>query len=103
LNSLSGLKLLVSERAFRQELYVGIVLVIVEFCRSSSAAVLCYISVSYLLVLLTEAVNSAVEATVDRVGLERHHLSKKAKDIGSAAVLIAIVHLCIAWVASFFL
>jgi diacylglycerol kinase (ATP) len=103
LNSISGLKFLISERAFRQELYVGVVLVIVECCRSTSAVVLCYISVSYVIVLLTEAINSAIEATVDRIGLEKHHLSKQAKDVGSAAVLIAIIHLCIAWVASFFL
>jgi diacylglycerol kinase (ATP) len=103
LNSLSGLKFLISERAFRQELYVGAVLLIVECCRSTSAAVLCYISVSYVLVLLTEAINSAVEATIDRIGLEKHQLSKKAKDIGSAAVLIALIHLGIAWVISFFL
>ncbi|MDR2458606.1 MAG: diacylglycerol kinase [Holosporales bacterium] len=103
MNSISGLKFLVSERAFRQELYVGVALVVVELCRSSSAMVLCYIAISYILVLLTEAINSAIEATIDRISLEKHHLSKKAKDIGSAAVLIAIMHLCIAWVVSFFL
>ncbi|MDR1365274.1 MAG: diacylglycerol kinase [Holosporales bacterium] len=103
LNSVSGIRFLISERAFRQELYVGLVLIAVELFRSSSVFMLLYIFASYFLVLLMEAVNSAIETTIDRIGLERHPLSKKAKDIGSAAVLISIIHLCIAWMTSFFL
>jgi diacylglycerol kinase (ATP) len=103
LNSVSGLRFLYAERAFRQELYVGVVLVMVECFRSSSLPVLCYLLLSYFLVLLTEMINSAIESVVDRVGPERHDLSKKAKDVGSAAVLVAITHFCIAWILSFFL
>jgi diacylglycerol kinase (ATP) len=47
--------------------------------------------------LIVELVNSAIEATVDRVSLERHSLAKRAKDIGSAAVLIALLNLAMVW------
>ena len=52
---------------------------------------------SLLLVLLVELLNSAIEATVDRISLEDHHLAKRAKDIGSAAVLISLVHVGLVW------
>ena len=52
---------------------------------------------SVLLVLIVELVNSAIEATVDRVSLDRHHLSKRAKDIGSAAVFLALSNVVIVW------
>ena len=50
-----------------------------------------------LLVLLVETLNSAIEAIVDRIGLERHPLSKQAKDLGSAAVLISLVIAGVTW------
>ena len=50
-----------------------------------------------LLVLIVELINSAVEAVVDRVSLERHELAGRAKDIGSAAVLIALINLAVVW------
>ena len=49
------------------------------------------------LVLVVELVNSAIEATVDRIGLERHTLSGLAKDIGSAAVLMSLLLLAVVW------
>ena len=52
---------------------------------------------SVLLVLVVELLNSAVEATVDRVSLERHELAKRAKDVGSAAVLLALLHAAVVW------
>ena len=52
---------------------------------------------SVLLVLIVELINSAIEATVDRVGLERHTLSKRAKDIGSASVLISLLNVLAVW------
>ena len=58
------------------------------------AVILC----SVLLVLIIELINSAVEATVDRISLENHRLAKRAKDIGSAAVLIALVNVLVVWV-----
>jgi len=52
---------------------------------------------SVLLVLIVELVNSAIEAAVDRISLDRHHLSKRAKDIGSAAVLLALLDVVLVW------
>jgi diacylglycerol kinase (ATP) len=54
---------------------------------------------SVVLVLLVELLNSAVEAVVDRVGLERHELSGRAKDIGSAAVSLSLAWAAIVWVS----
>ncbi len=52
---------------------------------------------SVLLVLIVELLNSAVEATVDRVSLDDHSLAKRAKDIGSAAVMLALVNVAVVW------
>jgi diacylglycerol kinase (ATP) len=52
---------------------------------------------SVLLVIIVELLNSAVEATVDRISLERHDLAKRAKDIGSAAVLVSLVNATVIW------
>jgi diacylglycerol kinase (ATP) len=52
---------------------------------------------SVLLVLIVELLNSAVEATVDRVSLEDHSLAKRAKDIGSAAVMVSLANVAVVW------
>lgn len=52
---------------------------------------------SWMLVMLAELLNSGIEAIVDRIGPERHELSKRAKDIGSAAVLVALVNVALTW------
>lgn len=52
---------------------------------------------SVLLVLIVELLNSAIEATVDRVSLDRHLLSKRAKDMGSAAVFLSLVNVAVVW------
>ena len=52
---------------------------------------------SVLLVLIVELLNSAVEATVDRVSLENHSLAKRAKDIGSAAVMLSLANVAVVW------
>jgi diacylglycerol kinase (ATP) len=52
---------------------------------------------SVLLVLIVELLNSAIEAAVDRISLDHHRLSKRAKDIGSAAVLIALLNVLVTW------
>ena len=55
-----------------------------------------------LIVLIVEIVNSAIESLVDRISTENHILSKRAKDLGSAAVLIAIVNMVLTWVLVLF-
>ena len=52
---------------------------------------------SLLLVLIVELLNSAVEATVDRISLDQHPLAKRAKDIGSAAVMLSLVNAAAVW------
>jgi diacylglycerol kinase (ATP) len=57
---------------------------------------------SLLLVLIVELLNSAIEAVVDRVSLEQHPLAKRAKDIGSAAVLLALLNVGVVWACVLF-
>ncbi len=101
--SMSGLKYLLKERAFRQELIVLLILIFIELFRDTLLTMRLYLFSSYMLILLAEALNSAIEATIDRIGPEKHELSKKAKDIGSAAAFIMMVHFGIVWISSFFL
>ena len=101
--SMSGMKYLLKERAFCQELVVMVLLGIVECFRDTPLNMRLYLFTSYMLILLAEALNSAIEATVDRISLERHELSKKAKDIGSAATFIMMLHFGIIWILSFIL
>ncbi|MBI1889147.1 MAG: diacylglycerol kinase [Burkholderiales bacterium] len=86
-----------SEHAFRQELFVVIpAMVIALLLKITALEKLLLISV-LLLVLIVELINSAIEAIVDRVSLERHPLSKNAKDFGSAAVFLAITIAAATW------
>ncbi|MGR5409403.1 diacylglycerol kinase [Vibrio sp. PNB22_4_1] len=96
--SLQGLKAAVKhEAAVRQELALLIV----------SVLLLCWLDVSQIerivmlgtvvLVLIVELINSAIEAVVDRIGVERHELSGRAKDIGSAAVFVALLFAAFTW------
>jgi diacylglycerol kinase (ATP) len=50
-----------------------------------------------LLVIIVELLNSAIEATVDRISLENHDLAKRAKDIGSSAVLVSLINVVVVW------
>ena len=96
--SLAGLRAaLACEDAFRQEALIAAVLVPLAFWLPVGGVARALMVASVLLVLIVELLNSAIEAAVDRVSLDRHHLSKRAKDIGSAAVLIALVDVVIVW------
>ena len=101
--SMSGVKYLLKERAFCQELIVMATLAVIEIFRETSLGMRLYMFSSFVLILFAEAVNSAVEATIDRISLDKHELSKKAKDIASAAVFITMVHFAIVWILSFIL
>lgn len=81
------------EAAFRQELVLALVLIPVTLTMSASLIGKALVVLSIFLVLVVELINSAIEAVVDRISLEKHELSKRAKDIGSAAVLLALVNL----------
>lgn len=86
------------EDAFRQEVVAAVVLIPLALWlghSGSERALLCF---SVLAVLIVELVNSAIEATVDRISLENHQLAKRAKDIGSAAVMVALFNALLVWV-----
>jgi len=85
------------EDAFRQELFLAAVLVPLGLWVGGSGVERALLVGSVLLVLIVELLNSAIEATVDRVSLEHHSLAKRAKDIGSAAVMLALVNVVVIW------
>lgn len=85
------------EDAFRQEVLLAAVLVPAALAFGSTGVERALLIGSVLLVLIVELVNSAVEATVDRVSIEDHALAKRAKDIGSAAVLVALLNVLAVW------
>jgi diacylglycerol kinase (ATP) len=96
--SLSGLHAAYrNEDAFRQEsLLAAVMLPLALFLPVPTLGKILMIA-SVLLVLIVELLNSAIEAVVDRVSLERHRLAKRAKDIGSAAVLISLINVAAVW------
>jgi diacylglycerol kinase (ATP) len=97
-NSLEGFVAAVRhEDAFRQELVMAAVLVPVGLWLGNSGFERALLVASVLLVLVVELLNSAVEATVDRISFDNHRLAKRAKDIGSAAVMLAIATAAIVW------
>jgi diacylglycerol kinase (ATP) len=85
------------EEAFRQEVYVLLVLIPAGLFLGANGVERAMLVGSLLAVPIVELLNSAVEANVDRVGLERHELSRRAKDIASAAVLMSIVLAAAVW------
>jgi diacylglycerol kinase (ATP) len=97
-NSLNGVRVAIREEsAFRQELTLAAILlpcgVFVPVAPVERVALLA----SVLLVLIVELLNSSVEAAIDRISLERHELSKRAKDFGSAAVMLALFVCLMTW------
>ena len=85
------------EEAFRQECLLALVVVPLGFWLGESGVERALLIGPMFLVLVIELVNSAVEATVDRIGVERHPLSAIAKELGSAAVFVAFVLLGLNW------
>ena len=101
--SLEGLKAAYRhEDAFRQEFWLAVVLIPLAAFLPSTGLGKALMIASVLLVLIVELLNSAVEATVDRVSLEHHRLAKRAKDIGSAAVMISLLNVVIVWLLVLF-
>lgn len=85
------------EAAFQQELILAAVLVPLGLWLGSGGVERALLVGSVLLVLVVELLNSALEAAVDRVSLEDHDLSKRAKDLGSAAVMLSLVNAAAVW------
>ncbi len=101
--SMSGLSAAyVNEAAFRQELVLCLVFLPAGLFLGQGGVEKALLIGSLLVILVVELLNSAVEAVVDRVGTERHELSGKAKDLGSAAVFMAFVNATVTWILVLF-
>ena len=85
------------EDAFRQEVLLALLLIPLALFLPTSGLGKALMIASLFLVLIVELLNSAVEATVDRVSLEHHRLAKRAKDIGSAAVMMSLANVAVVW------
>jgi diacylglycerol kinase (ATP) len=86
------------EAAFRQELALALVVIPAGLWLGRTGVERALLVAPMLLVLVVELVNSAIEATVDRIGFEHHVLAGLAKDLGSAAVFLALVLLAVVWI-----
>jgi diacylglycerol kinase (ATP) len=85
------------EDAFRQETLLAAALIPIALVLNVGGAGKAMMIASVLLVLIVELLNSAIEAAVDRISLDKHRLSKRAKDIGSAAVFVSLVNVVVVW------
>ncbi len=90
------------EHAFRQELLLVVIGAVVALSLKISAVEKLVLIAVLVLVLIVELINSALEAVVDRVSLDRHPLSKNAKDLGSAAVMLAMLVAGASWTVILF-
>lgn len=85
------------EDAFRQEVWLAALLIPLALWLPVSHIGKALMVASVLLVIIIELLNSAIEATVDRISLDHHDLAKRAKDIGSAAVLMSLINAAAVW------
>ncbi len=96
--SMKGLRAAyVNEAAFRQELFLVIVLAPVALYLGETGLEKAVMVGSLFLVLIVELLNSGIEAAIDRIGTEHHKLSGRAKDIGSASVFMSLLNVLVVW------
>jgi diacylglycerol kinase (ATP) len=100
--SLAGLRAAWDETAFRLEACLAFVMLPLAFYIGQAWVEVALLAGSVLLVLIVELLNCGIEFAIDRIGPERHPLSKKAKDVGSAAVLLACLWAGGIWLAALF-
>ncbi len=100
--SLAGLRAGWQEAAFRSEALAALVLLPLAFWLGGTWVEVALLGGSVVLLLIVELLNTAIEAAVDRVGLEWHALSKRAKDMGSAAVLLTLLLTGAIWCAALY-
>jgi len=101
--SLQGLRAAFrNEQAFRLEVYALLIVIPAGLSLGDSGVEKSLLIGSWLIVMITELMNSAVEAVVDRIGSEQHELSGRAKDIASAAVMIALILTALTWLLLIF-
>jgi diacylglycerol kinase (ATP) len=100
--SLAGLRAGWGETAFRQEATASMVLLPLAFWIGRTWIETALLAGSVLIVMIVELLNTGIEAAIDRIGPERHELSKRAKDMGSAAVLLSLVFCAGIWLAALY-
>lgn len=100
--SLAGLRAGWGETAFRQEAMASFVLLPTAFWLGRTWVETALLAASVMLVIVVELLNTAVETAIDRIGPEWHDLSKRAKDMGSAAVLLSLLVCAGIWAAALY-
>ncbi len=100
--SLSGLRAAWYEKAFRQEVLVASVLIPSSFYLGRSWLEVATLAGSVVLVMVVELLNTGIESAIDRIGPEWHELAKRAKDMGSAAVLLSLLLCAGIWAAALY-
>ena len=100
--SLEGLRAGWHETAFRQEAVAALLLLPLSFWLGDHWAQTALLAGSVLLVMIVELLNTGIETAIDRIGPEWHDLSKRAKDMGSAAVLLSLLLCCGIWLAALY-
>ena len=98
--SVQGLRAGWGETAFRQEAIMAIVLVPLAFWLGQNWVETALLAGSVMLVMIVELLNTCIESAIDRIGPEWHDLSKRAKDMGSAAVLLSLVFCAAVWLGA---
>ena len=97
---MSGLRTAWKEAAFRQEILLAVVLLPLAFVIGQTWLEVSMLAAVVMLVLIVEVLNSAIEAAIDRIGPEWHDLSRQAKDMGSAAVLLSLLLCAGIWIGA---
>jgi diacylglycerol kinase (ATP) len=100
--SMQGLQAGMHEPAFRQEAIIAFVLIPLSFCLGENWVEISLLSGSVIFVLTVELLNTGLESAIDRVGPQWHDLSKRCKDLGSAAVLLSILFCMGIWLSALF-
>ncbi|WP_396431521.1 diacylglycerol kinase [Limnohabitans sp.] len=100
--SIEGLRAGWHEPAFRQEAILAIFLVPLSFWLGQNWLETALLAGSVLMVMIVELLNTSVESAIDRIGPEWHDLSKRAKDMGSAAVLLSLLFCAGVWISAIF-
>ncbi|MAQ71877.1 MAG: diacylglycerol kinase [Alphaproteobacteria bacterium] len=101
--SMAGLKsCFKNETAFRQECFLALIALPLSFYLGQTGVEKALLAGTFLMIMVVELLNASLEKTVDRISLERHDLSKQAKDMGSAAVFVAILVAAVTWICILF-
>ncbi len=100
--SAQGLQAGLTEPAFLEESILAVIMIPAAFWLGQTWVEVSLLVSVVVLVLITELLNTGIEAAIDRIGLERHELSKRAKDVGSAAVMLALLLCGGVWLAALY-